>query len=548
MPLKVLLISPRQVRSVNSFSEAQDITGRAALMPNLALPTLAALTPPEVDLTLVDETIATIDFDAEWDFVGITGYSNHAVRMFELAAEFRKRGRLVGIGGPYATLSTDFVRQHADVLFIGEAEQTWPRFLADLAAGRWSKEYRALEALDIGTSPVPDYQRLDNAAYWFGVVQTSRGCPFECEFCDAIILLGRKQRYKTPEQVVRELTNLHQHGYRHIFMADDNFTARRKAAAEILEAVGTWNRSLAEPIFMGTQLSIDTARSSELLDLCTYAGLRYVFVGIETPNKASLQVALKRQNTKADLVDDVHEFYRHGVAIHAGMIVGFDADTPDVFTAQLEYLQEAGIPIASVSILNAPDQTPLQARLRREGRYIDGVLGDKHLQSNVVPLKMTVHELQIGMLWLVNKLYDPRNFLLRLQTLAQHLPIERQPLRWCEADQRVWDRIVTVFAGMGDEFAAIPLEAERLFTSKAMGTAKLVLSTYKHLVTLLKSWGILSDEIARMPAPPFRARTQEEIDELVRLERVHASVADAPTITPSARLTLKVAGASRESR
>src|SRR5437773_3240301 len=300
--MRVLLIAPAISANLHVLSEVTDIAECTAYMPNLSLPTLAALTPPDVEVTLVDEAVESIDFDQQWDVVGITGYLNHRARMFEIADEFRRRGLLVAIGGPFVSLSPLTVRPHADVLFIGEAENTWPQFLEDFRRGTWKDEYRTVGAVDLHASPIPDIRRLKHREYYMGVVQTSRGCPFECEFCDVIVYLGRKQRHKTPERVVEELEQLYQAGYRRVFLSDDNFTAYRQKARAILGAVHEWTKDKPERLFFATQLSIDVARDTELLDLCATAGLRHVFIGIETPDEDALREVKKRQNIRPDLV------------------------------------------------------------------------------------------------------------------------------------------------------------------------------------------------------------------------------------------------------
>ena len=282
---RILLVNPLPSLSLYSWPEVGDITGHPAYIMNIAPPTLAAMTPPEVEVTIVDEAVEPVSFDGDWDLVGITGYLTQMRRMCEIADEFRRRGRLVAIGGPYASLSPHVVRPHADILFIGEAEATWPAFLEDFLSGHWQAEYRSTELVDVQTSPVPALSTLRPGAYELGVVQTSRGCPFECEFCDVIIYLGRKQRHKTPSRVVDELEQMYAAGYRSIFLSDDNFTANRQRAAETMRAVRDWNRSQPEPVALYTQLSIDVTRDADLplLDLCAEAGLKQAFVGIETP-------------------------------------------------------------------------------------------------------------------------------------------------------------------------------------------------------------------------------------------------------------------------
>ena len=222
-------------------------------------------------------------------------------------------------------------------------------------------------------------------------MQTSRGCPFECEFCDVIVYLGRRQRHKQPARVVDELEQLYQAGYRSVFLSDDNFTANRRRAAEIMAAVGDWNRSKPQPVALYTQLSIDVTRDQDLplLDLCAEAGLKQAFVGIETPNPDALREVHKRQNLRSDLIDDVHRIQRRGIMVQAGMITGFDSDTLESFGLMYEFLQAAGIPMVLLAMLNALDGTPLQQRLADEGRLKGLLLSDAALDTNIVPKQMS---------------------------------------------------------------------------------------------------------------------------------------------------------------
>jgi radical SAM superfamily enzyme YgiQ (UPF0313 family) len=491
---RVLLVNPLPSLSLYSWLGVADITGRSAYIMNLALPTLAALTPPEVEITVVDEAVEPVDFDTRWDLVGITGYLTQMRRMVEIADAFRARGQLVAIGGPYATLSPEVVRSHADILFRGEAERTWPAFLDDWLSGRWQAEYVAHESVDVQCSPAPRLDVLKAGAYEQGVVQTSRGCPFECEFCDVIVYLGRKQRHKRPAQVVDELEQLAQMGYRSVLLADDNLTANRARAAEIMTAVGEWNRSKPKPMALFTQLSIDVTRERDLplLDLCADAGLRQAFVGIETPSADALREVHKRQNLRDDLVGDVHRLQQRGIMVQAGMITGFDADTPESFGRMYAFLQAAGIPMVLLAMLNALDGTPLQARLAAQGRLKPLLLSDAMLDTNIVPLQMTSQELVRGTVWLLNQLYAPRAFLERLAVFAEQLPRASnmafaEPLN---ADAEFWRRVAVSYARLGAEFRDVPIEAARLFRGKDAYGLKTALVFYRSAVSVMRRWGL----------------------------------------------------------
>jgi radical SAM superfamily enzyme YgiQ (UPF0313 family) len=503
--MRILLINPLTSTSIYTFSEIQDITGRPAYMPNLALPTLAALTPPDVEIKCVDETVESIKFDEKWDIVGITGYITQRSRMIEIADEFRRRGQLVVIGGPYATLSPTVVRPHADVIFIGEAEITWPQFIEEFRTGKWKEEYREHGTVDIQDSPIPNISKLKKDGYFIGVVQTSRGCPFACEFCDVIIYLGRNQRHKTPGRVVDELEQFYQAGYRGVFLSDDNFTANRKKAAEIMAAVREWNQRKPEPLVLSTQLSIDVARDCDmpLLDLCAEAGLRQAFVGIETPNLEALREVKKNQNVRADLLADVRKIHRRGIMVQAGMITGFDSDTTDTFRAQYEFVQQAGIPIISASLLNAPEGTPLERRLRAENRLKLEPMWDFYLDTNVIPKRMSAKQLRNGAVWFLNKISAPENFLDRVAVLADDMPPPNTKLTGTRQNAVFWDRIIRSYEELDPKYRKIPLEVARLFQRKDLIPAVSTLMYHKHVIKVLKKWDVWNPGLAALPEPDF---------------------------------------------
>ncbi len=505
--MRILLVNPSDPNSLISFSGIADESDHTPVMPNLALLTLAAMTPGDIEVEIVDENIRPVDYDGDWDLVGISGYANHRDRMRAIADEFRRRGTLVAIGGPFVSLAPHELRDHADILFIGEAENTWPRFVADLRVGEWKTEYRESETVDIMSSPVPAYGYAPSGDYLVGLVQASRGCPFQCDFCDVIIYLGRKQRHKTPERVVDELEGAYQAGYREIFIADDNFTAYRKQATAIAGAIERWNRTKPSPVSWLTQLSIDVAADPELLAACARSGLIQAFVGIETPNLEALEASGKKQNLKRDMVTDVHEFYRHGIAVQGGMIVGFDADTLDTFRAQFEFLQAAAVPTITLNLLNAPYGTPLYARIEREGRFIESDVQFHDFATSIRPLNMTIDQLVYGARWLANKIYSPEAFLERLRLFASLLPDE-QPRRSTDPEEvrrglALWSGILKAHKRLGPEYRKVALTAMRLFKGKNRAILPTILLQYKHVVANLERRGALDLELARLPAPDF---------------------------------------------
>jgi radical SAM superfamily enzyme YgiQ (UPF0313 family) len=381
---------------------------RAALVADLAIATLAALVPKDWQITLCDENCEPINFDVDVDWVCVTGKVNQRNRMISIAHEFRRRGKRVAIGGPLASLSPDLLRPHCDVIVRGEAEEIADLFFSDISSTRYRNEYIG-ERPDLSFSPVPRWDLYKNDRALMGALQTSRGCPFECEFCDVIQYLGRKQRHKPVANVIAELDLLHTKGYRTVFLADDNFTAYRRRCRELLEAIAAWQPD--RPMSFVTQLSIDAGREPDLLDLCAAAQVNKVFIGIETPNTESLKEAKKRQNVNVDLLEQTDRFVDHGLSVMGGLIVGFDADDKSIFERQFEFAMSMAIPIFSLGALVAPEATPLYSRIVNEGRLIAG--GEVQLvpwTSNIMPLNMSLEELHNGLHWLSNALYRPQAF------------------------------------------------------------------------------------------------------------------------------------------
>ena len=411
------LINPRANTPGYYGGDAFEQAGLPAAVgiADLSVVTVAALSPPDWDVTICDEHISAVDPDCAAKFVGITGKITQSGRMLELASQFRGRGKCVIIGGPYASLCPDVFRGHCDVLVIGELESIATEFFSDLERGQWKSEYEAPKP-DLRLSPIPRWDIYPTARALVGCVQTSRGCPFECEFCDVIQYLGRKQRHKPIPQVLAELDLMYRKGFRGVFLADDNFTVFRNRARELLIALRDWNRTRpGRTMSFTTQVSVDVARDPELLQLCAEAGITSVFVGIETPNQDSLRETHKRQNVGIDLIGQIQEFLHHGISVTAGMMVGFDHDGPDIFERQLEFAMRSPVPIFTLSVLVAPAATPLFARMKRDGRLTAGSdVAGSPWDTNIVPARMTRQELFTGARWLCRELYQPDNFTKRV--------------------------------------------------------------------------------------------------------------------------------------
>jgi radical SAM superfamily enzyme YgiQ (UPF0313 family) len=419
--MHIVLISPRNPRSFWTLDGSLPVLGKPCVLPNLALPTVAALTPQPHTVELVDENVEAVNFRVNADLIGITGFIVHKERMFELIAGFKAEGKRVAVGGSYATLCPEDFEGKVDVLFAGEAEETWPRFLKDFSRGDWKPIYRAPELPDISSRPIPRFDLLRTDQYRTMLMQFARGCPFECEFCDIIVMYGRKPRTKSVASAMAEVEALHRLGARSVFLVDDNFIGNRARAKDFLRALTGWQKKRGYPITFQTEASINLARDDELLKLMRAAHFRSVFIGIESPRKASLHETRKVQNAREDMVVAVHKIQSFGIEVQAGMIVGFDADDPSIFEEHFRFLEEARIPISMTGLLNALPKTPLHERLGREGRLLGATTGDQFVFTNLAPAGMTRLELYRGYRELLEHLYDHKAFRRRALNLIRHI-------------------------------------------------------------------------------------------------------------------------------
>jgi len=418
--MKIYLIAPKNPESFWTFDRILRSLKKNCVCPNLSLPTVAGITPPPHEVVLCDENVEPIDFDTDADIVGLTGYVIHKQRLFEIAAEFRRRGKFVVIGGPFASLCPEELRGKVDVIFVDEAEYTWPQFLRDYEAGTWKPEYRQDEKPSMHDSPLPRFDLLKTDRYRTMTIQFARGCPFNCEFCDIIVMYGRRPRTKTVAQVMAEIEAIHRLGLRNIFVVDDNFIGNKKEAKDLLRAVAAWQKEHDYPIEFMTEVTLNVAQDDELLQLMTAAHFTTIFVGIESPRAASLQETHKMQNLRANIIESVHRIQRAGMEVMAGMIVGFDHDDPSIFDEQFRFIQEARIPISMTGMLNAVPKTPLYRRLKQAGRLIAESVGDQFVFTNIIPQGMSRAQLYEGYKTLLQRLYSYRNYRRRTMQFILH--------------------------------------------------------------------------------------------------------------------------------
>src|SRR4051812_27630268 len=294
----IVLINPRFEVSYWGMEYALPFLGKRANLPVTSLTLLAALTPGEHTITLIDEMVEAIDFErcARADIVGVTGLSVQRFRMKEILTELKRRGVFTVVGGPLVTVQEDYFEGLADVIFIGEAEETWPRFLNEWKQGLHQYRYEQVDKTDMTKVPTPRFDLLKMQHYAFGTVQFTRGCPFQCEFCDIIVTFGRRPRLKTSAQVIAELDALLAQGMDIVFIVDDNLIGNKKAIKPILRDVAAWQQAHGFPFVLFTEASLDLADDAELMELMVEANFISVFIGIESPNEASLRETKKYQN------------------------------------------------------------------------------------------------------------------------------------------------------------------------------------------------------------------------------------------------------------
>lgn len=433
----IVLINPRFEISYWGMEHALPLMGKRANLPVACLPLLAALTPEEHSVTLMDENVEPIDWDrcARADVVGITGMSVQRFRMKEILSELRARGCFTVVGGPLVTVSEEYFEGLADVIFIGEAEQTWPQFLREWSQGFHQRRYEQAERTDMSQVPVPRFDLLKMKQYAFGSIQFSRGCPFECEFCDIIVTFGRRPRVKTAPQVIAELEAMRREGMRIVFIVDDNLIGNKKAIKLLLAEVIAWQQANGYPLTLFTEASIDLADDPELMDLMVEANFISVFIGIESPNEDALRETKKYQNLRAGgtMLEKIHRIQDKGMEVWCGMIMGFDSDDETIFDRQIEFVQQARIPFSMNGMLTAIPKTPLHARLAGAGRLDPDDTSE--FGTNVIPLRMSREALREGFFRVMRELYDPENYFRRTEALM----IEGK-LRVSRARARYWEK------------------------------------------------------------------------------------------------------------
>jgi len=419
--VNILMIYPEFPDTFWSFKHALKFIRKKASSPPLGLLTVAAMLPAEWEKRLIDLNVTHLtQKDLAWaDYVFLSAMVVQREAAYKVIARCKQAGVPVVAGGPLFTGEYEAFPD-VDHFVLNEAEITLPRFLADLERGCPERLYTTTEFPDIRKTPVPLWELLDLRQYATMSIQFSRGCPYDCEFCNITALFGRRPRTKTAAQIVAELDSLYALGWREgVFFVDDNFIGNKKQLkAEILPALIEWRKDKVGMPF-NTEVSINLADDEELMRKMVAAGFTMVFVGIETPDEESLAECNKFQNRGRDLVESVKRLQRAGLQVQGGFIVGFDNDTPSIFERQIDFIQKSGIVSAMVGLLQAPYGTRLYQRLKKEGRVVSEMSGDNADGStNIIP-KMNMDVLREGYKKILSQIYSPRLYYERVITFLR---------------------------------------------------------------------------------------------------------------------------------
>jgi len=420
--MKILLVYPSCPDTFWSFKHVLRFVAKRAAFPPLGLLTVAAMLPSDWELKLVDTNVEALDDrDIAWaDWVLLSGMIVHKDSARSIARRCAALGRPVIAGGPLFTTGHWEFPEIAHFV-LGEVENVIDELVADMRAGEVKRSYRAAAFPDVTRTPVPRWDLVDLRHYVTMPVQFSRGCPFDCEFCDIVAMYGRVPRTKNPGQVIAELDALRRAGWRDmVFIVDDNFIGNGKRVRELLRALVEWRGRTRPKMGFLTEASVNLADHDELLELMVRAGFKKVFVGLETPVTESLEECRKLQNSKRDLADSVRAIQSAGLEVMGGFIVGFDNDPLDIFGRQFEFIQRSGVVTAMVGLLTALPQTRLYERLAREGRMLAESVGDNTAAVlNFVP-RLDRNHLFAGYRELMRSLYSPENYYRRVRAFLSN--------------------------------------------------------------------------------------------------------------------------------
>ena len=432
--MKALLIYPEFPDTFWSFKHALKFVHKNSAFPPLGLLTLGAMLPKEWNLRLIDMNVTAVtEKDLEWaDLVFISAMSVQRRSARLIIDRCRRAAVRVVAGGPLFTNESEEFDQ-VDHLVLNEAELTLPPFLADLARGVPQRVYRTTEFCDIGETPPPMWELADMKRYASMSIQFSRGCPFDCEFCNVTALFGHRPRIKSADQIIAELDAMYSRGWKgQIFFVDDNFIGNKGyLKKQLLPALIEWRKG-KRGIHFNTEASVNLADDVELMEMMVEAGFDTVFIGIETPDEGSLAECNKKQNRNRDLVDTVKRIQRAGLQVQGGFIVGFDNDTQSIFQRQIDFIQKSGIVTAMVGLLQAPAGTRLYERLKQEGRLLGHMSGDNVDGTTNFITRMDLATLREGYRKIMLHIYSRKYYYKRVRTFLREYKAPKIdiPLNW----------------------------------------------------------------------------------------------------------------------
>lgn len=426
--MKILLVYPVYPDTFWSFKHILPFISRKAAFPPLGLLTIAAMLPAQWEKRLVDANVTPLrDEDLAWaDMVFISAMVVQEAGAKDVISRARAMGKCIVAGGPAFTAQPERF-QGVDHFVLNEAEVTLPPFLEDLRRGAPKSLYTSTERPDISRTPIPQWDLIDFRDYVTMSVQYSRGCPFDCEFCDIVVLNGRRPRVKSADQMLREMESLHDAGWRGpVFIVDDNFIGNITSVKQFLPRLIDWQARHGYPFKFMTEASINLARDDELVRMMSKANFHKVFIGIETPSTDSLKECGKKQNVAVDFPQAIKILHQNGLQVMGGFIVGFDSDTEGIFEQQIRYIQEIGVVTAMVGILTAMPKTRLWRRLKAENRLLGDATGENTDASlNFIPV-MSRESLINGYKRLLSTLYAPNYYYDRINTfLGNYNPTTR---------------------------------------------------------------------------------------------------------------------------
>jgi len=425
--LKALLIYPEFPDTFWSFKHALKFIRKKSAYPPLGLLTLGAMLPKEWPKHVIDCNVKKItEKDLAWaDYAFISGMVVQRDTARQIIARCKEAGLKVVAGGPLFTSEYEQFEE-VDHFVLNEAELTLPLFLADLEQGCAKRVYETSEFYDIRKTPAPMWELADLKQYAAMGIQFSRGCPFDCEFCNVTTLFGHRTRFKTTRQIISELDALYGLGWRgQIFFVDDNFIGnKRYLKTQLLPALIEWRKN-KRGIPFNTEASVNLADDKPLMEMMVAAGFDAVFIGIETPDEESLTECNKKQNKNRDLIETVKCIQRAGLQVQGGFIVGFDHDTRSIFQRQIEFIQKSGIVTAMVGLLQAPAGTRLYKRLKKEGRLLGHFSGNNvDGSTNIIP-RMDLDELYEGYRNIMRHIYSPKLYYQRIKTFLREYKATR---------------------------------------------------------------------------------------------------------------------------